>query len=159
MSTTILTRRGARMGAPTKGVAHVDAIDGSPLAKERAKTILRLIGGELTRAQAAEEMRVSVRRVRQLREAMLTSAVAALEPGKPGRPRNPEPSAAERRVSELEATEQWLRWEIEASGVRERIAMVFPHLVRPEPDALGKPCASRKGRAKDSARATSLRGG
>lgn len=155
MTSAHFTRSAPRLGAPPKGVSHVDAIDGSAQAKRRVKTLLLLIAGELTRAQAAQRMGVSVRRVRQLREAMLSSAVSALEPGHPGRPRRGVPSAAERRVQELEADARRLRLELEARSVREEIALVLPHLLQPE---AGKAPASRRARAKGSARRARLRG-
>lgn len=145
---------GARLGAPPKGAAHVDAIDGSELAKERTKTILRLLAGELTRAGAAEELGVSVRRVRQLRETMLVSAVAALEPGRGGPRPNPAPTEEERRIAELEAEADMLAWELKTARVAEELAVVMPSLgVRGEPTdgARGKRRASRTSRAAGAA--------
>jgi hypothetical protein len=158
MNDTLFTTDRTRLGAPPKGVAHVDATQGSALAKRRAKTLLLLVAGELTRARAAREMGVSVRRVRQLREAMLNSAVAALEPGQPGRPRKGGPSAAERRVRELEGTQVRLQLELEARSVREEIALIMPHLLLPDGGARGKARASRKEKARNSAGPKSPRG-
>ena len=118
------------MGAPPKGVDHVDAIDGSEIAKERTKTMLRLIAGELTRKGAADEMGVSIRRVRQLREVFLAKAVAALEPGQPGRPHKPEPSEEERRLAELEAEADMLAWELKTARLAEEIEVILPSVGR-----------------------------
>ena len=162
MRGSILKQGQTRMGRRPRGVGPVDSVKASRQAKERTKTLLRLLAGDLTRDQAAEAMGVSVRRVRQLRDEMLASAVAALEPGQPGRPRKCEPSAAERRVAELEAAEKMLRWEIEVSGVREELALVMPHLVRGDAGAStvgarGKTRASRTSRTKGAAGSKGLR--
>ena len=144
-----------RVGAPAKGVAHVDSIDGSSLAKSRTKTLLRLIGGELTRQGAASEMGVSVRRVRQLRDVFLTSGVAALEPGEPGRPRHAPPSEHDKRVAQLEAEADMLAWELKTARLAEEIAIVMPSLGqrgRDSGEALGKRRASPRSRRAGRAR-------
>jgi hypothetical protein len=136
----------------------VDSASGSRLAKERLKTVLHLIGGEITRQEAASRLGVSVRRVRQLRDEALAAALERLEPGRPGRPPKAEPSDEERELTLLEAQADMLAWELEVSRTREELALVMPHVVQRARGARGKARASRRGRPGGAAGRRTRRG-
>lgn len=143
-----------RRGRPTKGIGHVDSTSGSELAKERLKTVLLLMNGEVTRQEAADSLCVSVRRVRQLRDAALGAAVASLEPGRPGRPRKPQPSDAEQELARIESEAEMLAWELEVSRTREELALLMPQVVRGRGEVRGKARASRTSRSDAAGRRT-----
>lgn len=147
-----------RMGRPPKGVAHVDAVEGSEGAKERLKTVLLSLSGELTRQQAAERIGVSVRRLRELRDEALSAAVASLEPRRVGRPPKPKPSAKDRELARLESEAEMLAWELEVSMTREELALLMPHAAGDRRGRSGKARASRTSRPGGTTRRGTRRG-
>lgn len=74
------------MGRPNKGVEHVENLDADRYEKDRLKTILRTIGGELSVEAACEQLGIQRARFQEIRLACLQGAVGALAPGRPGRP-------------------------------------------------------------------------
>jgi len=151
-----------RLGRPPKGVDHVDSVSGSEDAKERLRSVLLALTGELTRAEAAARIGVSERRLRELRDRALASAVESLEPGRPGRPPKARPSAEAERAARLEEESEMLAFELEVSRTREELALLMPHLVRSEtgssPGGPGKAQASGSGRPRGAARRSTRRG-
>jgi hypothetical protein len=132
------------MSGKTKGVEHVESVEASAEAKRRLRIVLTTITGERTVEEAAAELAVSTARVHELRKVALSGAAQALEPRAPGRPASPRPDP------ELEALREEvkeLRVDLQAARVREEIAIVMPHLLRP-PTAgeKGGPGAKRGGR-------------
>jgi hypothetical protein len=118
------------MARPPKGVDHVDKLDGSAEAKKRVKTILETIAGEKSVAEACEALGVSEARFHELREEILAAAVEGAEPGRAGRPPKIE-SANGDEIKKLQAELQELRIELQASRVREEVAIAMPHLLKP----------------------------
>lgn len=150
-----------RMGRPPKGVEHVDSVAGSAQAKERLKHVLLSLHGDLTREEAAHRIGISERRLRQLRDAVLTAAVASLEPGRPGRPRRARPTPQEELLKRLEGEANVLAWELTVSRVREELALLMPSVSRVAaagPGGTGKPRSSGARRPRGAARKATKRG-
>jgi len=132
-----------RMGRRRNATGHLDLIDGSAQAKERAECVLLTLSGELSREEAARHIGVSARRIRQMRETMLCAAVASLEPGKPGRPRRHEQSEAEVELERLEVEAETLAHELRLARAREELAEWLPNVQRGDgKEPLGKGFAS-----------------
>lgn len=144
----------ARVGRPTKGIGHVDAVEGSRDAKRRLKVILQVTSGELGVHAGARRLGISVSRLEQLRAQALEGAVASLEKKAPGRPRKQPEPREEEEVRDLEDALLRQSWELEAARVREEIALLWPHLLVSGGDAPrpGKARASRSSRRKSGAR-------
>lgn len=142
-----------RAGRPTKGLEHVDSAQGSPEAKRRVKVILEVTSGALAVKDGAARLAISTTRLEQLRAKALQGAVSSIEPGPSGRPRKAA-SVEVAQVAELRRELDVTAWELEASRVREEIALVWPQLLarRSGPPAGGKARASRDGRPKPDAR-------
>lgn len=142
-----------RPGRPTKGLEHVDAVEGSPEAKRRLKVILEVTAGEVPVKDGASRLGLSVTRLEGLRIQALQGAVSSLESRPGGRPRK-ERSIDGAEVAELKKELAMRSWELEAARVREEIALVWPHLVarEPSPPVRGKARASRASRPTPDAR-------
>ncbi len=133
-----------RRGRPGLGAGHVERLDGDEQAKQRLQVILRALAGELTVEQACDELGVGAAQFHRLREQALSGALAALAPKPAGRPSRPPPEPS--RVDQLEAEVLDLKLDLRASQLREEIAIMMPHLLKPGP---GKPApAGEKNRAK-----------
>lgn len=131
-------------GRPPLGAGHVERLEGAPLSKQRLGIILRTLSGELTVDDACAEMGVSPAQFHRLRERALEGALAALAPGTAGRPAAaPAPPS---RVAELEAEVRDLKIDLRASQLREEIAVLMPHLLRPAPSAASKKKSRRRRR-------------
>lgn len=143
----------ARVGRPTKGLGHVDDVEGSAEAKERAKVLIEVVAGTLSFVEGARRLSVSTTRLEQLRVQALQGTVAALEARAPGRPRKHEPGEEAPRIDLARARAE-LAWEREVARVREEIALLCPNLVArgPGTGAPGKAKSSRSGRPKPGAR-------
>jgi len=74
-----------RMGRPPLGSKLVDALDASPLAKQRLRAILATISGESSVTSAARSLDCNLARLYALRGRTLQEAASGLEPRKPGR--------------------------------------------------------------------------
>src|ERR1051326_1638762 len=86
------------------GVEYVDQLEGSALAKRRAKVILQTLQGELRVQEACRLLDLGEQRFHQLREEMLQAAVARLEARPAGRPRSPaEPAEVQALREQLTA--------------------------------------------------------
>lgn len=119
------------MARPPKGVDHVDKLDGSSEAKKRVKVILETIVGQKTVAAACEALGLSEARFHELRAQVLAAAVAGAEPGRSGRPAKAEPAPGT-EVEKLKEELLQMRIELQASRIREEIAIAMPHLLKPE---------------------------
>ncbi len=111
------------------GPERVDRLDGSALAKRRARVVLEVISGRRTVLDACAELSVSETRFEDLRKACLEGAIAALEPRKIGRPRKIE-TEADRRVRLLQAEIEELRKALLIAEVREELAVGLPRARR-----------------------------
>lgn len=133
----------SQRGRPPLGAEHVQKLDGDADTKERLEVILKTLSGELSSAEACQLLDIGPSQLARLRERALAGALAALAPRSPGRPAAapaPEDSAA--RVAELEEEVQELTIDLRASQLREEIAIIMPHLL--------KPTAAKKKRSADT---------
>jgi len=117
-------------GRPPAGPEIVNQAEGSEQAKQRVQVILQTIAGELSVANACETLGISEARFRELRDELIQSAVKGLETKPVGRPAQI-PTEEQKRVAQLEAQIQHLKVELRAAQIREEIAMVMPHLLKP----------------------------
>jgi hypothetical protein len=112
-------------------------MDGSEEAKRRLKVILEVLGGKRTVKSACEELGIGEARYHELEWTALQGAVDSLEPKPAGRPvtatspSDPKLAAVEEEVKEL-------RIGLRAAQIREEIAVVMPHLLKPRPSPLKK---------------------
>lgn len=118
-------------GRPPAGPEIVSNVPGSDLAKERVQVILETITGKVSITEACEKLGISEARFRELREEVLQAAVARLEPKPAGRPRQ-QTSEERAHIAQLEAQIEDLKVELQASQIRERIALLMPHLAEPK---------------------------
>jgi hypothetical protein len=112
-------------------------MDGSEQAKVRLKVILEVISGKRTLKSASEELGISEARYHELERIALQGAVEHLEPKPAGRP----PSATatpDPKLLALEEEVKELRIGLRAAQIREEIAIVMPHLLKPRPSPLKK---------------------
>lgn len=75
------------MPRPTKGVDHVDALEGDPIILWRLKVILATLTGQMLVDEACDELDVGPTQFANLRRQALQGALDALEPRPGGRPR------------------------------------------------------------------------
>jgi hypothetical protein len=118
----------AKRGRRVEGAGAVTGMQGSEGAKERLEVILETMAGNLTIEEACAKLSIGRSAFYELRQKALTYALEALEPGLPGRPRlagNEE----DERVTELEEEVRGLRINLEASRIREELAIAMPHLL------------------------------
>lgn len=116
------------MSRPGLGLGHVEKVEATELARERLRCVLATLSGEMTVEQACTELSISPARFAQVREEALGGAAQALEPRAAGRPAKPEPDA---ELVAARAEVARLKRELEASRIREEIALTMPHLLRP----------------------------
>lgn len=90
----------SRPGRPGKGLAHLDNVAGSDLARERVRLVLNTLSDDLTVREAAREIGISETHFAEVRHRILEGAVASAELRAPGRKPKLRPEAA--TVSEEE---------------------------------------------------------
>jgi hypothetical protein len=134
-----VTRRGRKPLA----AGHVAHLAGSELAKQRLAMILKTMLGEMTVAEACNELAISESRFHALRNEWLQEALALLEPRRVGRPPKHVESEATRQIAQLEATLEELTRQVEVAGVRREIAQVLPHVIKTV-DSPGKKMTARQ---------------
>jgi transposase-like protein len=115
----------ARKTSPKRLVGN---LDGEASTKAQLETILDVLADRKSVADACRELSVSEATFHRLREKVLGAALEALVPKKAGRPPKAPPAPAE--VEELKRTLRETRIELEASRIREEIALVMPHLLK-----------------------------
>jgi transposase-like protein len=118
------------MARPPDGLKHVDRLVGPAATKHRLRVILETLTGERSVSEACEELGVGEARFHTLRRQALEGALGGLKPARAGRPRKP-PPAAPTRVERLEQELDDVRMRLWAAEIREEIALVMPHLLRP----------------------------
>ena len=116
-------------GRRSKGPQIVQGLKGSDHAKERLRTIMQTLTGELTVQEAQKQLGIGHTAFHQLREKAFQIALEGLEPGHAGRPRRPTETQEEKRIQELEAELLEMRIDLEASRIKEEIAIAMPHLL------------------------------
>jgi transposase len=119
----------------------VDGLEGSEQEKRRLQVILETISGEKTMDEAAEELGLSPARVYELRNQALQAAMKGLERRPAGRPAQSPPTEEEQRLKEMQEQYDELRIHLRAAELREEIALLMPHLLKP-----GKGDAKKKQR-------------
>jgi transposase-like protein len=128
-------------GRHPSGPEYVEQLEASALAKERLRIVLQTIVGEYRVQEACQLLGIGEQRFDQLRRQALQAAVEGLESKPSGRPRQEESVgpdevvALRQRIAELEG-------ELQASRVREEIALVLPR-VAPNPSDTEKKTVSR----------------
>ena len=124
-------------GRPPLGLGHVDSLPGDASAKERLKTVLATLTGDLTVPEACEKLSISETRFRELRRTALEAMLEGLRPKPSGRPKK---EAEEEEVRRLRQEHAWLTEELEIARLRTEIAMRNPSLLRspaPPPEKKG----------------------
>ena len=148
-------------GRPPSGPKLVNGMDGSEHAKRRLEVVLRTIAGEITVAEACEQLGVGETAFRKIRAAALDGALKELEPKHVGRPRKvktpeqeeiaklqAEPVPAD-ELQKLQERNKWLEEELELSRVREELDVTMPFLAeRRRRKAEGKKRRRRERRAR-----------
>ena len=115
------------MSRPNLGLEHVEKLAGDRASKTRVKTILRVLAGELSVAEGAEQLGIRPSRFHELRDELLMGAIEALSPKQSGRPPNP-PSESQ-RVLELQEELDRARYELEVERVRTQLLLAMPGVV------------------------------
>ena len=106
----------------------VDGLDGEASTKTELEAILDVLADRRTVAQACEALGVSEATFHRMRDRALAGALVGLVPKAAGRPRKAEDLPDD--VTELKRQLQEARFDLEASRLREEIALVMPHLLR-----------------------------
>jgi hypothetical protein len=114
----------------------IENLAGEPSMKSQLETILDVLAGRKTVADACAALGVSEATFHRMKEKALSGALEALIPKASGRP--PKPDDLPDDVNELKRQLLMARIELEASRVREEIALVAPHLLK-RPDEKKSP--------------------
>jgi len=127
----------AGRGRKPLATRHVESLCGSERAKLRLQTILETLQGQTTVPEACQVLGICESRFHALRQAWLQEALELLEPRPLGRPPQVvSPEQAE--VARLEAENRGLKQRCHVAEVREELARVLPHVLRPTGDGLRK---------------------
>jgi len=120
---------GKKRGRPIKGAQKIESLAGSADAKHRLQVIMKSISGELSIREACRQLGMEKSAFYRLREKVLASALSSLEPKASGRPRIPAPTPEEEYIAELEEKVVNQRIALEASMIREELAISMPHVL------------------------------
>jgi hypothetical protein len=98
-------------GRHTKGVGHVDRLEGDEPAKQRLKAILATFTGQWSVAEASRQLGLSPSRFARLRAVALQGALDSLAPRPVGRPAEEISESAwlRERVDQLRQEDEGLR--------------------------------------------------
>jgi hypothetical protein len=135
----------------------VDRLEGSEIARARARAVLETVAGLCGVEDACERLEICEQRFHQLRHEIMEGAMMAAEPGRPGR----RPQTLSQDKEQIECLRQQvaeLQRELQASKAREEIALdlsgrrqapVEPTPEEPEkkttpPPRRGRPPGTRK---------------
>ncbi len=116
-------------GRKSKGTHIIKGLTGSDHAKERLNVIMQTLTGELSVQEAQKKLGIGHSAFHKLRTKAFQTTLEQMEPGSPGRPRLPAETQEEKRVQELESELLELRLDLEASRIREELAIAMPHLL------------------------------
>jgi len=128
-------------GRKPRGPEIVRGLKGGEQERQRLEAILDTVAGRRGVTEAADGLQMTPQRLHMLREQALQAALDALAPQPLGRP----PKSAgsdEERINALQRDNERLQRELEASKLREEIALVLP----------GRPRRGEKKRQTDSDR-------
>ena len=131
------------LGRPPKGPELVDQIDGSDQARRKLRIILETLSGEKTVPEACAELGIERSRFHAMRKAFLLDAVSSLEPRNRGRP-PAQVSPEQAKVDLLQKRVEALTVEVRAAQIREELAAVMPHVLKPTPGSSGAGKGKRK---------------
>lgn len=120
-------------GRKPSGPRLVERAEGSRRAKLRLRTILETIAGETSIGEACAALGIGEAAFHKLRARVLQEAVESLEPRTPGRPPK-EDDAASDEIESLEAQVQELERELQASRIREQLALTMPQILGERPE-------------------------
>jgi transposase len=112
-------------GRKAPGPEFVQRLKGDAAAKRRLEVILQTLSSQLGITQAAKVLGISTQRVHMLRQEALQASVDKLTPRPGGRP-SKQATPQEQRIAELEQETEHLRRELDASRLREEIAVILP---------------------------------
>ena len=139
------------LGRPPKGPELVDELEGSDQAKRKLRIILETISDEKTIPQACAELGIQRSRFHAMRKMFLLDAVNSLEPRNRGRPPAPAHVTSEQaHIHLLEKRVEALSFEVRAAQIREELAVVMPHVLKPAPGTPGSGGSKGKGKSKGS---------
>ena len=142
----------ARRGRKPLAAGHVAHLSGSETAKQRLSMILKTMAGDVTVAEACNELGIRESRFHALRNQWLQEALALLEPRRVGRPPKPPASDETRQIAELEQVVKELEQQVDVAGVRREIAEILPHVARVADPTEKKTVARRHQRRRREAR-------
>jgi transposase-like protein len=131
----------AMRGRKPPGPELVHRLEGAGHVKERLEVILQTLSGRLGVKEASARLGITPQRFHMLREQALQGALGALAPRPMGRPRQT-PTPAQERIDALEQDNDRLQRELEASGLREEIAVLLPRRPRRGEKKRGTPPAT-----------------
>lgn len=133
------------MGRPNKGIEHLGKYDVSEQSQLRGRVVLQTLTGELSVAEACEQLGIDRSRFWRLRDQALQWYLESFEPGRPGRPR--------KRDVEVDAREQALRErvaqlerDLRLAEARAELAGLDPKKVAASPRRLSRQERRRKSR-------------
>jgi len=106
----------------------VESLEGEASTKAQLEAVLDVLAEKKSVSDACAELGVSEATFHRLKEKALSGALEALVPKAAGRP--PKPPEAPPDVEKLKQELLMTRIELEASRVREEIALVMPHVLK-----------------------------
>lgn len=124
------------MARRTSAKRLIENVEGETAIKLQLQAILDVLSGKRTVSDACAELGVSEATFHRMKDKVLTGAVEALVPKAAGRP--PKADDPPDDVKELKRQLLMARIELEASRIREEIALVAPHLLK-RPDEKKSP--------------------
>ena len=145
-------------GRPPSGPRLVDRLEGSTGAKARLKAVIETVAGERTVEEACAALGVSEAVFHRLRARLLGAALSEAEPKRRGR----RPEAVPENQGEVEALRdenRELKMDLEASRIREELAVVMPRVLKPRAEAKKKGRRQRRRKAAREAARQATEGG
>lgn len=132
-------------GRKPAGVEYVQNLQGSDEAKQRLRVVLETLTGARRVQQACQTLAISETRFHQLRHELLQAALERLERKPAGRPRQaPTPVA----VGILQEQLAEMTKELEASRLRQEVALILPAARAAATEPEKKTTARRQRRAR-----------
>lgn len=116
------------MGRKTSAKRLVDSLEGEASTKAQLQAVLDVLAEKRSVADACAELGIGEATFHRLKERVLGAALEALVPRRAGRP--PKVPETPTEVEELKRALHETRVELEASRIREEIALVMPHLLK-----------------------------
>lgn len=123
----------AQRGRPPLGPDLVDHLDGPEETKMRLKILLETVAGTRTIPDACDLMGISESRFHEWRNDALKAFLGVLEPKPLGRPPKETPDDRDDTIADLLNQMRDLKRQMEAARIRAEIALVAPHLLKPDP--------------------------